>query len=206
MFQIARTHTQWPKIRLALNNIGNTTLQLSVAGNHASFPGSINLTDGNRFNANIYYGRIHLNGKLELRNTASKLGEEIISSLDLFCLDPAKYGKAFGDKTGCCMYCAKKLTNPKSVLVGYGPICAANYGLPYNELLMSRCMTHKVDTAVDLDAVILVENCFKLTAVCKALLSEIQFNDLHHMIGQLSHADYVSEYNLLVTALWEHTI
>ena len=37
----------------------------------------------------------------------------------------------YGKRTGKCYLCHRKLTDPKSVRYGYGPICANNNGLPY---------------------------------------------------------------------------
>lgn len=37
-----------------------------------------------------------------------------------------------GKKSGHCCFCGLTLTNPESVARGYGPICAENYGLPWN--------------------------------------------------------------------------
>lgn len=41
---------------------------------------------------------------------------------------------AFGKLTGTCVYCALKLTDERSLSVGYGPTCAANNGLPWGEV------------------------------------------------------------------------
>lgn len=40
---------------------------------------------------------------------------------------------AFGHATGCCVYCARDLTDDRSVEVGYGPVCAAKHDLPWGE-------------------------------------------------------------------------
>lgn len=39
----------------------------------------------------------------------------------------------FGHSTAVCIYCAQRLTDERSVAVGYGPVCAANNGLPWGE-------------------------------------------------------------------------
>jgi Family of unknown function (DUF6011) len=39
--------------------------------------------------------------------------------------------KKHGERTGICTFCGRKLTDPRSVLAGYGPICAEKFGLPW---------------------------------------------------------------------------
>ena len=36
-----------------------------------------------------------------------------------------------GHRTGRCYLCRRKLTDPKSIKYGYGPVCAHNNALPY---------------------------------------------------------------------------
>lgn len=41
-----------------------------------------------------------------------------------------------GRETCNCSFCGLHLTNPQSVVVGYGPICADNWGLPWGEVCL----------------------------------------------------------------------
>jgi hypothetical protein len=43
----------------------------------------------------------------------------------------AERAAAFGHETGVCCFCSRGLTDERSVTVGYGPICAERYGLPW---------------------------------------------------------------------------
>jgi hypothetical protein len=56
--------------------------------------------------------------------------EEIHAILD-FEADPIRHAKAYGTETGACCFCARELSTAESVGVGYGPICADKYGLPW---------------------------------------------------------------------------
>lgn len=38
---------------------------------------------------------------------------------------------AFGKLYGFCVFCGKQLNDERSIFVGYGQICAGNYGLPW---------------------------------------------------------------------------
>lgn len=51
--------------------------------------------------------------------------------LSAFETDPAKVSSLEGHATGHCCFCARRLDNPESVKVGYGPICAERYGLAH---------------------------------------------------------------------------
>jgi hypothetical protein len=50
----------------------------------------------------------------------------------------AEEAAAFGRATGCCVFCARELTDDRSVEVGYGPVCAANNELPWGELATAK--------------------------------------------------------------------
>lgn len=42
--------------------------------------------------------------------------------------------KAHAQATGRCVFCGLELTHPASIAHGYGPTCAANHGLPWDEV------------------------------------------------------------------------
>jgi Family of unknown function (DUF6011) len=58
----------------------------------------------------------------------------LVRALGAFACDPVKAAQLFGHQTGCCCFCARELTDPQSVAVGYGPICASKWGLPHGDL------------------------------------------------------------------------
>lgn len=75
-------------------------------------------------------------GKISPEGSFLKVGEclEFVESyLQSFADDPAKIAAAYGHQTGNCCFCALQLTDKRSVKVGYGPICAEKYGLPWGE-------------------------------------------------------------------------
>lgn len=47
----------------------------------------------------------------------------------------AEEAARFGKVTGVCVFCSRKLTDERSITVGYGPICAEREGLPWGELV-----------------------------------------------------------------------
>ena len=56
---------------------------------------------------------------------------EIINKLENFGQNPAESARLYGRLTGKCCFCNRNLTDARSVVVGYGPICARHYRLPY---------------------------------------------------------------------------
>lgn len=47
--------------------------------------------------------------------------------------NPLKVALAYGKQTGHCCFCGIDLTDNRSVTMGYGPICAGKYNLPWGE-------------------------------------------------------------------------
>jgi hypothetical protein len=76
-----------------------------------------------------YAGRI-ANGHFLPR---SATGTGAVAPLRALLESPLGTLADIGRATGACCYCARELTDPRSVSMGYGPICAGNYGLPWGE-------------------------------------------------------------------------
>lgn len=130
--QTAKLHIEYPKVRLQSEGI---TIQLSVAGPHARVPDSINITDGKSFGSSTFYGRIFKDGEIVLvNNVTNKTALIIYHELELFAEQPTQYAKLYSNVTGNCMFCCRELTDPQSVAVGYGSVCASNFGLPHGEV------------------------------------------------------------------------
>ena len=102
-------------------------LRLYVAGQAWKFPGSVVETTKA---SKRYVGRIDLNGNY-LPSPAWPLQAPVLDTLKALSDDPAGTAAAYGKATGNCCFCTIPLTDPRSVGVGYGPICAKHYGLPW---------------------------------------------------------------------------
>ena len=70
----------------------------------------------------------------EGRYTYREAKPETVEALRRFACDPVSAAKLYGSETGSCCFCARDLTDPQSVAVGYGPICADKWGLPHGGL------------------------------------------------------------------------
>lgn len=57
--------------------------------------------------------------------------DAVMAQVRSACENPAAVAAQYGHETGNCSFCSKELTDNRSVSVGYGPICAEKYGLPW---------------------------------------------------------------------------
>ena len=127
---------QYPKINL--ETIEGLPVRLSRAGDRSRAPGVIHVTDGKPFGENQFYGSINLDGVWRpTRNTPP----EVLGFLLAFNADPEAVATAYGLRSGNCCFCARVLTDGRSVGVGYGPICADKFGLPWGEIRAESTVT-----------------------------------------------------------------
>lgn len=85
---------------------------------------------------NIYYGKLTEQGQfLPHAKLTGSMNQHVLAAITLalehFSSNPIKAAAAFGHAHGHCCFCNKVLTDPKSTSVGYGPVCAMNYQLPW---------------------------------------------------------------------------
>jgi hypothetical protein len=72
---------------------------------------------------NNYVGKITANG--ELKDNAS---EDVLNLLEDANDNLLQLAKIYGHETGTCSICARTLSDPLSVQMGIGPICAKRFG------------------------------------------------------------------------------
>ena len=123
MFDTAASRLKYPKIWLGTPD---APIRLSVAGAKSRTPGSIMVTDGGPFGSNRYYGAIDRTGSMK---PGRDLTAEVTRELAELSANPEAKAAAFGRLTGCCCFCNTALTDDRSTSVGYGPVCAKNFGL-----------------------------------------------------------------------------
>lgn len=141
LFETAKAHLKYPKIHLLkpgkqmpLKGTGTyikpeDEVVLSVASAKSRYAGRIMVTDGRKYmNGNTFYGSIDPLGKFH-QNPAA--GPEVLQLLSELSADPAGVAKKFGMLTGRCCFCNRPLDDERSTAVGYGPVCADHYGLPW---------------------------------------------------------------------------
>lgn len=123
----AKENLKRPAIRLKLAS--GLIIKLYVAGPASKYHGEINVVEADRAYPNgAWYGRIDAKGNfIEGRAKA----EGLVDMLKALAEEPETVAATYGQLTGSCCFCAKALTDERSVKVGYGPVCAGNYGLPW---------------------------------------------------------------------------
>lgn len=127
IFTHALQHLKRPKITFQSDRLG--AIRIAVAGKNSRYAGMLMVTDGGPFGYNKWFGHIDTEGKLiEGRN---KLDDNQLEFLRAFSRDPVRYAKEYASESGACCYCNRPLTDERSTEVGYGPVCAKNYGLPW---------------------------------------------------------------------------
>lgn len=115
-----------PRIRLH-DSLGRE-VALSIAGAKAKEPGTVNVTDGQPYGQNIWYGRVNKDGTWTRSRSADDVIGEVLARL---AQDPEGIAAAHGKLTGRCCFCSRNLDDKRSTEVGYGQTCAKNFGLPW---------------------------------------------------------------------------
>jgi Family of unknown function (DUF6011) len=134
---------KYPRIRL--QTAGGSPVVLKLAGSKSRYTGQIMVTNGGTFgtNDNIYFGRITEAG--ELLSTGGQTTAEIRSLLARLAENPAETVAQYGRVTGNCSFCELRLTDARSTSVGYGPICAEHYNLPWGSDFKSFPNTQQLE-------------------------------------------------------------
>lgn len=141
---------KYPKIKLKLpvymtgeqvgdNQYAHKTegaeLELTLAGSKSKYFDKVIVTDGKGFGSNQFYGTIDEVGVFASTKSfsaqAPQLRKDILALLQKFGNEPAATAATYGKMTGHCMFCSLPLSDPDSVVWGYGPVCAKKWGLPH---------------------------------------------------------------------------
>lgn len=75
-----------------------------------------------------YLGKITKKGEVYFSNAATPRHKDIVAKI---YTNPVGALAEIGRQTGICCFCSRILTQGDSIKVGYGPICAEKYGLPW---------------------------------------------------------------------------
>jgi hypothetical protein len=101
---------------------------LRLAGAKSTQPGSVTVTSEGKYGSNTFYGRITATGELQPARTMTA---EIAALLRRFNDDPIAVAGECGRITGNCCFCKLALSDPRSTALGYGPVCAEQWKLPW---------------------------------------------------------------------------
>lgn len=131
---------KFPRITLKTAEGRTVVLALAVKG---KYPGAVQVTDDRKYPGNTWYGRIETDGSWVAGAAAC---DDVLDLLKRFAADPVQVAREFGKATGQCCFCKAGLTDARSVDVGYGPICADKFGLPWGEKEWAEYTAKLVDT------------------------------------------------------------
>jgi hypothetical protein len=131
LFKEVAKHLKYPALMLQLPD--GRPIRLKMSGSGGKAPGTVNITDGRPFGENIWYGRVDPGGQWAPSKTVDPrtLGQ-LATLLKKLSADPVNTAAEYGKLVGRCCFCGSPLTDDKSVSVGYGPVCAKHWGLPWN--------------------------------------------------------------------------
>ena len=77
-----------------------------------------------------YVGKVTKDGKMHVKTTDDVLAEFLVRD---FNEHPVPYLVHYGKTHAYCCFCGTQIRTKESLAVGYGPICAEKWGLPWGE-------------------------------------------------------------------------
>lgn len=133
LFAVAKTNgAKYPKIRLQTNEQPPVAVVMSQAGPRSQYAGQVMITNGEAFGSplNRFFGRIDQSGVF---HEGRHVTDAVRATLRNMADDPARAAMEYGKLTDHCCFCAKRLTDGRSILAGYGPQCADKFGLAWGD-------------------------------------------------------------------------
>lgn len=130
LFSRAGSRLKRPAIVLSTPETG--ALKVTVAGPRSKHPGNLSVAGLGSFDNRAWFGRIAIDGTFIPARDAEGKEAALAGILSRFAAEPAQVAAEHGKLTGACCFCNRALEDARSTAVGYGPICAGNYGLPWN--------------------------------------------------------------------------
>jgi hypothetical protein len=106
------------------------SVKFRLAAQTSKYNGCVLVTSGGGYSYNKFFGRITPHGEWVPTKSATP---EIVEFVKNFAKEPHKLGSAYGLATFNCCFCAHDITTVDSKAMGYGPVCAEKYGLPWGK-------------------------------------------------------------------------
>lgn len=105
-------------------------LRFTIAGPRSKAPGTVSVTsDARRYAERVFYGRITAGGAFSAADRGCPA--DVVDTLIDLAQDTVAKVAAEGRRVGSCCFCARELSTRESLHVGYGPVCAEKFGLPW---------------------------------------------------------------------------
>lgn len=128
VFDAAARVLKFPKLTILDDRLPGRKLSLHIASARSRTPGWIIYSNGKRPPEYVIYATVDLEGNGVIRRNLPPGLKTLIRQL---AENPGEVAGKNGRETGSCCFCSLPLTHATSLHHGYGPICAAKYGLPW---------------------------------------------------------------------------
>ena len=137
LFATAKQKLKYPAVVLSVPD-ANMSVRLTIAGPRAKVPGSVTVCDANKGGdgERDWFGRITTDGAFQPSNKLNGRVDAVTARLREFACEPARVAAEHGKLTAVCCFCNVPLgrgDDKRSLDVGYGPVCAKNFGLPWGK-------------------------------------------------------------------------
>lgn len=138
LFKTASSNLKKPYVLVDCDD-GQSVLRLKLAPAGGRWAGHVYVYLNGAFEDRVWLGRVDPERMVYIpsRDAAQVPGRISLTenTLVAFAADPVGSAMRFGRKVGACCFCSRQLNDPRSITVGYGPICAENFGLPWGEVV-----------------------------------------------------------------------
>lgn len=124
MLRLAAGKLKRPTIRILVDH---EKISVYPAKEGSKNPGWLYVTGPGR----SYLGKIHMIDGDFVRMRACS--DAVVQALEAFAKDPIQAATAYGKLLEECCFCGRHLEDDRSKRVGYGPVCADTYHLPWGE-------------------------------------------------------------------------
>lgn len=118
------------RIKVALKDSTGQKVVFKKAGPMSKYAGQIMISDGGAFGSALFFGRIQEDGQFVATPKATDSVKNLVQE---FADNPEDVAGKYGRLTGGCCFCSKSLDDQRSLTVGYGPVCAKNFGLKWGK-------------------------------------------------------------------------
>jgi hypothetical protein len=125
-FVFAKGGKKRPQIKFSKSPT-SPRVAFKIASLSSKYKGSVMVTSGGAYGQSSYFGNIH-DG---IFTPAPKCTDEITEFVVKFATNPHKMGSAYGLATMHCCFCSRPIDTVDSKTMGYGPVCASKFGLPW---------------------------------------------------------------------------
>jgi hypothetical protein len=130
LFDTAKAHLKFPKVALS---VAGTTVKLALAGAKSKTPGYVTIAGEGSYPDRAWYGTVSPAGVYTPGSRVTPaFRDALVDVLKAFGANPAAVAKDHGKLLGACCFCYTPIgtgEDRRSVAVGFGPVCAKNWGL-----------------------------------------------------------------------------